>query len=249
MLKGKNIIKHFPNAITLLNLVSGCFSIASAFEGRLELAGLFILTASILDFLDGFSARLVGAYTQLGRELDSLSDVVSFGVAPAMILYQFMRQSLGIPQSEGLFDGHWLLAIPFIMAAFSSLRLGLFNIDDRQTSSFIGLPTPANAFFTAGLVFGVNSGWANLFNTITSSSIALIVITVVQSFLLVCTLPMFSLKVKSLSFKTAYKQIILITGVIVIAVIFRKAALSFITLWYILLSATFHVKTLLVKNG
>ncbi|BDX38143.1 CDP-diacylglycerol--serine O-phosphatidyltransferase [Tenuifilaceae bacterium CYCD] len=244
----KNIIKHFPNAITLLNLVAGCFSIVASFEGQLELAGLFILIAGVFDFLDGFTARLIKAYTLLGKELDSLSDVVSFGVAPSMILFQLMKQSMGISQSEGMFNGHWMLAIPFVMAAFSSLRLGIFNIDERQTSSFIGLPTPANAFLIAGLVFGLDSNWSELYRIISTSSILIVVIVVIQSFLLVCELPMFSLKIKSLSPKIAYKQFILIGGAIALFIIFHKASLSLIILWYILLSIIFYIADKMFKN-
>lgn len=244
----KNIIKHFPNAITLLNLVAGCISIVAAFEGQLEVAGLFILIAGVLDFLDGFTARLIKAYTLLGKELDSLSDVVSFGVAPSMILYQLMKQSMGIPQGEGLLNGHWLLLFPFVMAAFSSLRLGIFNLDERQTSSFIGLPTPANAFLIAGLVFGLDSNWSDLFGAITTSSAIIITIIVIQSFLLVCELPMFSLKLKSLSPKAAYRQLILIGGAIALIIVFRKASLSFIILWYIFLSVIFYFADKMFKN-
>lgn len=241
MLNGKNIIKHFPNAITLLNLVSGCFSIVAAFEGQLGMAGLFILIAGVLDFLDGFTARLIGAYTLLGKELDSLSDVVSFGVAPSVILYQLMRMSLGISQCEGSPNGHWLLGIPFVMAAFSSLRLGLFNLDERQTSSFIGLPTPANAFLIAGLVFGLDSNWAGIYNFLTTSTIAIVAIVIIQSALLVCELPMFSLKIKSLKFKVAYKQLTLLIGSLILVIIFRKAALSLIILLYIVLSIFYFI--------
>ncbi|HCT30805.1 MAG TPA: CDP-diacylglycerol--serine O-phosphatidyltransferase [Bacteroidales bacterium] len=233
------MIRHTPNVITLFNLVAGCLSIVSAFEGNLQMAGILIIVAAIFDFFDGFTARLLGAYSPLGKELDSLSDVVSFGIAPSMILFQLLKGALGIPNSEGLLSGHYLLAVPFIMAAFSSLRLGIFNLDERQTSSFIGLPTPANALLTVGLVFGLNSSWSNIFSIIDSSAVAIIVLVLVQSALLVCEIPMFSLKLKSLKFSVAYKQITLIIGAIVLVVIFQTAALSLAILWYISLSIFF----------
>lgn len=236
----KRIAKHFPNVITLLNLVSGCLSIVSAFEGQLEVAGLFIILAGIFDFFDGFTARLIGSYTQLGKELDSLSDVVSFGVAPTFIVYHLMRNAMGLSPSDGIFSGYWLLLVPFIMAAFSSLRLGLFNIDERQTSSFIGLPTPANAFLIAGLVFGLDSSWAGIFRYITSSPWVMVGIILVESFLLVCELPMFSLKIKTLAFSKSYKQFALVIGAIILLIVFSKASLSLIILWYILLSVVFY---------
>ncbi len=239
MISNNRIIKSIPNTITLLNLVSGCISIVCAFEGNLQVAGIFILIAAVFDFFDGFTARLLGAYSPLGKELDSLSDVVSFGIAPAMILFHMLKSSLGLENSAGLLSGNYILAVPFIMAAFSSLRLGIFNLDERQTSSFIGLPTPANALLTVGLVFGLNSGWSGIFNFFTSSPTFLIIFILAQSAILVCELPMFSLKLKSLKFSVAYKQISLIIGAIVLISIFQTAALSIVILWYIALSTFF----------
>ncbi|MDI3527432.1 MAG: CDP-diacylglycerol---serine O-phosphatidyltransferase [Tenuifilum sp.] len=240
--------RHIPNGITLMNLLSGCLSIVAAFEGRLELAGVFIIISGVLDFFDGFTARLIGAYTQLGKELDSLSDVVSFGVAPAVILYHLLRQSLGLTPDQSIFDGHLLLLLPFAVAVFSSLRLGLFNIDERQTSLFIGLPTPANAFLIIGLVFGANSSWVNIYNPIISSSTVLIVLSVVQSFLLVCELPMFSLKIKSLKPAVAYKQLTFLVGAILLIVVFRKASLSLVIVWYVVLSVFYYLFDKLIKK-
>jgi CDP-diacylglycerol--serine O-phosphatidyltransferase len=239
MITNNRIIQSLPNTITLLNLVAGCLSIVSAFEGNLQVAGIFILIAAVLDFFDGFTARLLGAYSPLGKELDSLSDVVSFGVAPAMILFHLLKSSLGIERTEGLISGHFLLATPFIMAAFSSLRLGIFNLDERQTSSFIGLPTPANAMLTVGLVFGIHSNWSGIFNFFTSSPTFLILFILAQSAILVCELPMFSLKLKSMKFSVAYKQISLIVGAIVLVSVFQTAALSLVIIWYIALSFLF----------
>lgn len=241
MILKNSFIRHLPNAITLLNLIAGCLSIVSAFEGNLQMAGIFILIAAVFDFLDGFTARLLGAYSPLGKELDSLSDVVSFGVAPAMILFHLLKSSLGIDSSEGLHSGNYILAVPFIMAAFSSLRLGIFNLDARQTSSFIGLPTPANALLTVGLVFGLHSGWSSIFSFFSTSPTLLILIVVAQSALLVCELPMFSLKLKSLKFSVAYKQISLIVGAAVLIAIFQTAAISLVILWYIFLSTFFWI--------
>jgi len=248
MNKTIRILRHIPNGITLLNLFSGCLSIVAAFEGRLELAGLLIIISGILDFLDGFTARLIGSYTQLGKELDSLSDVVSFGVAPAFILYHLLRNSLGISNCHGIFQGHLILIVPFVVAVFSSLRLGLFNIDDRQTSSFIGLPTPANAFLIVGLVFGSNSTWAGIFNSIVSSPAILIALSLVLSFLLVSELPMFSLKIKSLKPAIAYKQLTFLMGAIIFMVVFQKASLSIIIVWYIILSVIYYFWDRLIKK-
>jgi CDP-diacylglycerol--serine O-phosphatidyltransferase len=241
MILNNRVTRHLPNVITLLNLTAGCLSIVSAFEGNLQLAGVFIIIAGIFDFFDGFTARLIGAYSPLGKELDSLSDVVSFGVAPSMILYHLLKNSYGFEGSEGLLTGHLVLVIPFLLAAFSSLRLGIFNLDARQTSSFIGLATPPSAFFTVGIVFGLHSGWSRVFEFFTSSPTLLILIIIMQSALLVCELPMFSLKIKSLKFSVAYKQITLIIGTVALIALFGKASLSFIILWYIFLSTFFWI--------
>jgi len=241
MISNNKVVRHLPNVITLLNLTAGCLSIVSAFEGNLQMAGVLIIVAGVFDFFDGFTARLIGAYSPLGKELDSLSDVVSFGVAPAMIYYHLLKSSLGLEASDGLLTGHIVLAVPFLLAAFSSLRLGIFNLDARQTSSFIGLATPPSAFFTIGLVFGLHSSWSSVFEFFTSSPTLLILLIVIQSALLVCELPMFSLKIKSLKFSIAYKQLILLFGSVALVAIFGKASLSFIILWYIFLSTFFWI--------
>jgi len=158
-----------------------------------------------------------------------------------MILYHLLKNALGLGASEGLLTGHYILILPFLLAAFSSLRLGIFNLDERQTSSFIGLATPPSAFFTIGLVFGLNSSWGSVFEFFTSSPTLLILIIVAQSALLVCELPMFSLKIKSLKLSVAYKQFILLFGAIALIAFFGKASLSFIILWYIFLSTFFWI--------
>ena len=231
-----NPLKHIPNTITLANLFVGCLSIVAAFEGELLLAGYLILLAAVLDYLDGFSARLLKAYSPLGKELDSLSDAVSFGVAPSVILFHLLKQSLNIPADEGFSTGHAILAIPFIMAAFSSLRLGIFNLDTRQTTSFIGLPTPANAMFTVGLVLGLNSPFADFFQLVVSSSSAIIAMVLIQSALLVSPIPMFSLKIKSFNFRETWKQQLLIILALITIFVFGKAALSLVMLLYVVIS-------------
>ena len=238
----KQILRPLPNTLTLCNLVSGCLSVVSALEGRLCLAGILVLVAAVFDFFDGFAARLLGVSSPLGKELDSLSDVVSFGVAPSMLLYVLMRGALNVPAAEGFFDGHWLLILPFFLAAMSSLRLGRFNIDDRQTTSFIGLPTPASALVVVGLVFGLQSAdYASIFEAWTSRPLLLVLLSVGLGLLLVCNLPMFSLKIKSLSPKVAYKQWLLVIGALVALILFDWAALWFIMGWYITLALFFGI--------
>ncbi len=238
----KKILRPLPNTLTLCNLVSGCLSVVSALEGRLCLAGILVLIAAVFDFFDGFAARLLGVSSPLGKELDSLSDVVSFGVAPSVMLYVLMRGALNVPESESLFDGHWLLIVPFFVAAMSSLRLGMFNLDERQTTSFIGLPTPASALVVVGLVFGLQSpDFAAMFDLWVSRPWLLVLLSMGLGLLLVCNLPMFSLKIKSLSPKVAYKQWLLVFGVLVALILWDWAALWFIMGWYITLALFFGI--------
>lgn len=231
-----NPVKHIPNTLTLINLFIGCLSIVSAFEGNILLAGYLILLAAIFDYLDGFSARLLKAYSPLGKELDSLSDLVSFGVAPSVLLYHLLKDALGLNESEGFIAGNVLLAIPFLIAVFSGLRLAIFNLDTRQTTSFIGLPTPANALFIVGLVLGLNSPYSQWFEMLTSSSTALLITTVVLSALLVSPIPMFSLKIKNFNLKETWRQLLLVVVTMVTILVFGVASLSLIILAYLLIS-------------
>jgi CDP-diacylglycerol--serine O-phosphatidyltransferase len=235
-MKLSNPAKYIPNTLTLTNLFVGCLSIISAFEGNLLLAGYLILVASVFDYLDGFSARILKAYSLLGKELDSLSDLVSFGVAPAVIVFHFLKDSMAIPLTEGFTTGHVTLAIPFLIAVFSSLRLAIFNLDTRQTTSFIGLPTPANALFIVGLVLGLNSPYRAWFEVLTLSPVVLIAMVLLLSFLLVSPLPMFSLKIKNLNVKENWRQLLLAILSMGLIIAFGKVALSPIIFVYLLIS-------------
>ena len=134
------ITKHIPNTITSLNLLSGCFGVVYAFDGNLIFAGYAILVAAFLDFFDGMAARLLNAHSPIGKELDSLADMVSFGFLPSVIIYQLIAQSSGIYNEMPA-----VKYIAFLIAIFSALRLAKFNVDTRQTENFIGLPTPSCA--------------------------------------------------------------------------------------------------------
>jgi len=180
--------KYIPNFITCLNLFCGCVSIVFTFSDRLDFAAYFILFAAIFDFLDGTFARLLKAYSEIGKQLDSLADMVSFGVAPASIMYKLLL-------STATFQLGWIVAFSaYIIAIFSALRLAKFNIDARQSESFIGLPTPANAIFICSLT---------LSNTLalTGNIFLLSAVTLVFSYLLVAELPLFSFKFKSFDWK------------------------------------------------
>ena len=183
--------KHIPNTITCCNLISGCVATVFALYGVPEMALLFIILGAVFDFFDGMTARVLGVSSPIGKELDSLADDVTFGVAPASILFSFLG-SVDYPS----FLEEWRTVIPFF-AAFSALRLAKFNLDTRQTTSFIGLPTPANALFWGSLIEGFG---AQMMYSLYTLPLLLIGI-VVSSWLLVAEIPMFALKFKHWGFK------------------------------------------------
>ena len=231
--------KHIPNFLTSLNLFFGCMAIMLAFRGNPEYAAWCILISALLDFADGFAARLLHAYSDIGKELDSLADVISFGVAPAAILYQLTATSLAVNHPEfsiahPAFTEWILLLAPFIIPVFSALRLAKFNLDERQTSSFIGLPTPANALFFLSLTF-----WNahSLYEQLMGISWILPVLILIFSYLLVSEIPMFSLKIKNLSWKgNEIRMCFLIISLILFG-LFGFKSLTLIIILYILLSA------------
>lgn len=232
-----NPTKYIPNTLTLVNLFLGCLSIVASFEGDLLLAGYLILFAAVFDFLDGFAARLLKAYSSIGKDLDSLSDLVSFGVAPSVIVFHLLKDALALAPEQGFSNGNVILAIPFLIAVFSALRLAKFNVDTRQTTSFIGLPTPANAIFIAGLVFALSSSYSGWFEPLLASPTAIIAMVLVLSALLVLPMPMFSLKFKKGdSVKGLWKQILLVLLSIVAIFLMGFASVVVIILAYVLLS-------------
>jgi CDP-diacylglycerol--serine O-phosphatidyltransferase len=178
------ITKHIPNTITCCNLFSGCIATYAGFDGQYAMAVTFILLSAVFDFFDGFTARWLHAYSPLGKELDSLADLVSFGLAPSAMVFCVLYDSLPV-------DWHFLSYSAFFIVIFSALRLAKFNLDDRQATSFIGLPVPANAIFWASFVFTSS----NLFAAVHWEIVLLLI--ALFCYLLVAELPMFSLKMKS----------------------------------------------------
>lgn len=221
------IRKHIPNAITSLNLVSGCIAIVFAFQEAYLTAALFIALAAIFDFMDGFAARLLDAYSPMGKELDSLADVVSFGVAPGLMAYNFIAS-----QSMNMGSPSWLAWSAFLLPVFSALRLAKFNLDERQSSSFLGLPTPANALFWA---FGVGSSF-NFFLNYNFDPIILVIGIFLFSALLVLEIPMFSLKFKHYKWAGNRLRYYFLMGCIVLLALLNLNGISACIVWYILLS-------------
>ena len=189
------ITRSIPNAITCCNLISGCVATYFALYGEAKLALMWIVIGAVFDFFDGMSARLLGVSSPIGKELDSLADDVTFGVAPAAIVFA----QLSVMEYPALLAPveNYVPFVAFIMAAFAALRLAKFNLDTRQTTSFIGLPTPANALFWGSLIVSQ----ANFIESSPWMVAAVIGMTLVSSWLMVSEIPMFALKFKQWGWK------------------------------------------------
>jgi CDP-diacylglycerol--serine O-phosphatidyltransferase len=232
--------QHIPNAITCGNLVSGCLSILFLTHNMPVKAAIMIFVAGLFDFLDGFAARLLHAHSPIGADLDSLSDVVSFGVAPGFIMYWLMSRSFDLPQwcIAGI---NMLPCLAFLLPVFSAIRLAKFNIDSTQKTTFRGIPAPGMAIFIASLPLalsqvhhlkdGVLSYWACL-------GIALIF-----SFMMVSRLRFFSFKMKSAKWNGNEVRWIFLLVTITSFVIFKWISLPFVMMFYVLLSIFFAEKT------
>ena len=226
--------KHIPNTITCCNLISGCIATYFAFQGMPAMALLWIIIGAVFDFFDGMSARLLGVSSPIGKELDSLADDVTFGVAPSAIIFAFLSQCTELPAPVPF--------LAFIMAAFSALRLAKFNLDERQALGFIGLPTPANALFWGSLIT-----WLD-FQTMSEPYelplyiyYGVVAMMFVSSYLLVAELPLFALKFKYWGWKgNEVKYIFVITSALMIACPLiawgSVIGIAAVIAWYVVLS-------------
>ena len=231
--------KHIPNIITCGNLLAGCFSLLFIASGMPIKAALMILVAGIFDFLDGLMARLLNAHSPIGPELDSLSDVVSFGVAPGMIMCYMMNNALDLPQLK-IYDVDLMPCLAFLLPVFAAIRLARFNIDETQKSAFRGIPSPAMAIFVASLPLAL--GQAGHLADGALDYWACLGITLLLSFMMISNLKCFSFKMNSLGWKGNEVRWIFLIVSIVGLVIFKWLALPFIMVLYILLSVLFGKK-------
>ena len=224
------ITKHIPNTLTSGNLVCGCIAATFAFGGCYEKSLLFIILGAVFDFFDGMSARLLKVSSPIGKELDSLADDVTFGVAPSAMIFSMLYTH---DYPDFLQPVSSLLPyLAFVMAAFSALRLAKFNLDERQTTSFIGLPTPANALFWGALIVGSEEYLA-----LSSGSIYILLIMVfVSSWLLVAEIPMFALKFKHWGWRENKIKYVFLVSCLPLLLIFGITGISVIIAWYICLS-------------
>jgi CDP-diacylglycerol--serine O-phosphatidyltransferase len=252
-------MKQIPNLFTLLNLVFGCLAIVFILQNgitvfvtaggeqlvdipeKIWMASLFIGLAGVVDFLDGFVARLFKATSAMGKQLDSLADVVSFGVAPGMILYQFLRMSFA-ENPQGMDTSMIWLVPAFLVPCAAAWRLAKFNLDEEQSYSFKGVPTPAVGLLVASLpliYWNVNEQWVTnlLFNTWFLYAFILVV-----SLLMVSNIPLISLKFRNLSVKDNLPKYLLFALGIIAVVFLKWLAVPVIFIAYVLVSLLFKNK-------
>ena len=223
------ITRHIPNTVTCCNLFSGCIASVMAFKGNYELAITFIIIGAVFDFFDGMLARLLKVSGPLGKELDSLADLISFGLAPGFMAMHFMLYDSVFHGINDSYQIWWALSA-LLIPVFSALRLAKFNIDTRQTTSFIGLPVPANALFWIGIC------QAGLQIEDKACGYAIVCLVILFSFLLISEIPMFSLKFKNLKLKENYLRYLILIAAAIFLIFFGLAGLAATIGLYIILS-------------
>ena len=233
--------KNIPNFITMLNLLSGILSIAAVYEGSYEWAVYFIGFSAIFDFLDGAVARILKLNSEFGKQLDSLADLISFGLAPGFIMFFLLKSSSLLPELN--LAGHNITPyFAFLIPIFSAWRLAKFNIDTRQAEQFIGLPTPAGAIIISSLalinqnLYGA-TGWMV---DLSFNAIFLLAITLITSILLVTEIPLLSLKFKHLKWKGNQSRFALILISIILIIWLQISAIPLILISYISISLVFR---------
>lgn len=242
----KKIIAQVPNTITSLNLVSGVAATMFAIDGHLVWAAIFICLAAVLDFMDGFAARLLKAYSEIGKELDSLADVVSFGVAPGAILFTLLEFALfGKNQPIHEIGANWyewlILSTSFLLPVFGAIRLARFNTNTSNENFFRGLPIPANGLFWAamGLMLQMPK-YAEVLKLVYSVR-TLVLLGIFMAGVMVITMPMFSLKAKSLSFADNWYRYLFAFVAVVLLATLNVYGLALVIFVYILLNAIFYL--------
>ena len=228
--------KHIPNIITLLNLFCGCIAIAFVVQQRFEMAFYFVCLGIFLDFFDGFFARLFQVASPLGLQLDSLADMVTSGVVPGLTMFYMILEAFGLQISDP-FTGQYALAFSgFLVTLGSCYRLANFNIDTRQTDSFIGLPTPANALFILSLPLVVNYSNSFMVFELLSNYGVLLAISIGSAYILNAEIPLFSLKVKKLTVKDNKLTFFFLAVSVLLLVTLQFLGIPLVILFYVFLS-------------
>ncbi|ACU93646.1 CDP-alcohol phosphatidyltransferase [Capnocytophaga ochracea DSM 7271] len=227
--------KYVPNLITLSNLFCGTVAIVFAVRGTIDWAALFVAIGIFLDFFDGFFARLLHVKSEMGLQLDSLADMVTSGVVPGIAMFQLLNNSTYVLQTEGTF----VMLLPyvgFLITLASAYRLANFNIDTRQTSGFIGLPTPANTMFILSLPLILQYQPTELFDSLLHNMWVLLGITLLSAYLLNAEIALFALKFSDYSFKNNALKYIFLALCVILLLSLKIIAIPLIILLYIILS-------------
>jgi CDP-diacylglycerol--serine O-phosphatidyltransferase len=222
------VTKHIPNFLTLCNLACGCYGVVAVFKGDLQAGSIMIWAGALFDFFDGFAARILKKFSAIGKDLDSLADLITFCFLPSTILYALIDQNTTL---------HWLPYTGYLLVLFGALRLAKFNNDTRQSENFYGLPVPASGIFVSVFPFISNHGFDGFF----TNSYTLIGISVLLSILMVSDVKLMSLKFKDISFKKNWSRFLLIIVSISLLAIFNVVALPIIIIWYVVLSIAINI--------
>ncbi len=232
------IKQYIPNTITCCNLLCGCLAIVKAFDGDLVMSAYLVGLAAIFDFFDGFAARLLRVVSPIGKDLDSLADMVTFGVVPGVMMYKLL--GMGI-ENYNLGNNHIPLSaslIAFMITIFSAVRLAIFNNDTRQTTSFIGVPTPAVAIFICSIPLILQNDSYKLFII---NPVFLGLTTIIFSFLLVSELPLFALKFKSFGWKGNRTKFVFLGISVLLLILIKFMGIPIIIILYIIMSLITHL--------
>jgi len=218
-------LKHIPNIFTSLNLIAGCTGLLAVYNGNLYQGALFILIGAIFDFLDGFLARLLNARSAIGKQLDSLADLITFALLPTFLIYFLIHKN----------QVSVISYVSLLIVVASAFRLAKFNIDESQEVHFKGLPTPASAFLVAGLVFVEDAGWA-VFGLIYENVIGLTIFTLLVSYLLNAPVKFLSFKIKQFKLQGNEYMFLLILFSLVSLTLFGIQGIFLASLFYVLIS-------------
>jgi CDP-diacylglycerol---serine O-phosphatidyltransferase len=236
------IKKGIPNALTLCNLLCGCAGIIEILQNySITGACIFMSIALVCDFLDGFLARLLKVSSPIGKELDSLADVVTFGILPTLMLWSIMQEYAKMPME--------LAYMAFFVACASALRLAKFNIDTRQNDSFIGVPTPANAILIASISYNLEQSSNDLISECFQNIPFAIIFTLVSSYLLIAELPLFAFKFKSFGWKGNEIRYSFLAFALLLIQLLKFVAIPWIIISYVILSVILFVRNKIGKNS
>lgn len=235
--------KHIPNFLTALNLFSGILAIVAAFNLQVIWIAIFLAFSLVFDFLDGLTARLLNARSELGKQLDSLADMISFGFAPGVIMFFLLKASSGLPDIY-IQEINIIPYFGFFITIFSALRLAKFNIDTQQEDSFIGLPTPANTILilSVALISNYLLSDSGFFAELTNKTWFLLSLTLLSCYLLVAKIPLLAFKFKTLGWNKNKAQYSMVLLTIILISLFKIAAVPIIILLYIIISMLFREK-------